>query len=280
MNDLQKVLLENLKEFIRVCEKHNLRYYLVTGSALGAVRHKGFIPWDDDIDVAMPRNDAMKLLALKDEFKEPYFLQHYTTDPSFPYPFMKLRNSATTFEEGLLKFHKINHGIYIDIFIIDGMSKTSTLKNKWKNALMWPVMYLIYAANLWQKPRKNTFILQILLYLVSILLLPFKINNWLIKALDKSMAKIPFEEATLVGAYLLWGGNKEAMDKRIYGPGVKMKFETIEAVIPENYDAYLINRYGNYMELPPEHKRVGHHKPSALSTKVSYKDYYKRKKRR
>ncbi|OQA78388.1 MAG: LicD family protein [Tenericutes bacterium ADurb.Bin239] len=280
MNDLQKVLLENLKEFVRVCEKHNLRYYLVTGTALGAVRHKGFIPWDDDVDVAMPRPDAMKLLALKDEFKEPYFLQHFTTDPGYPYPFMKLRNSATTFEEGLLRYHHINHGIYIDIFIIDGMSKTSVLQNRWKNNLLWIVQYIIFAANFWQKPRLKTFIPQVLLYLVSILLFPFKINNWLIKALDRSMAKIKFEEATLVGAYMLWGGNKEAMDKRIYGPGVKMKFETMEAIIPANYDAYLINRYGNYMQLPPEHKRVGHHHPSALSTTVSYRDYYRQKKRR
>jgi len=277
MNELQKVMLASLKEFIRVCEKHGLRYYLITGSALGAVRHSGFIPWDDDIDVAMPRPDAMKLLALKDEFKAPYFLQHYTTDKQYVYPFMKLRNSATTYIENFMQYHKINHGIWIDIFIIDGMSKTKTLTNRRKNARLWLLYYIVYAANFYQKPRGKKFLVQILLTFVSILLWPFKINNWLIKALDKSMQKIPFAEAELVGAYMLWGGNKEAMPKDIYGPGIKMKFEDIEAVIPLKYDEYLKRRFGNYMELPPENKRYGHHHNVGESTTVGYKDFYKKR---
>ncbi len=277
MNELQKVMLTSLKEFIRVCEKHGLRYYLITGSALGAVRHGGFIPWDDDIDVAMPRPDAMKLLALKDEFKAPYFLQHYTTDKQYVYPFMKLRNSATTYIENFMQYHKINHGIWIDIFIIDGMSKTKTLANRRKNARLWLLYYIVYAANFYQKPRGKKFLVQILLTLVSLLLWPFKINNWLIKALDKSMQKIPFDEAELVGAYMLWGGNKEAMPKAIYGPGKKMKFEDIEAVVPQKYDEYLTRRFGNYMKLPPENKRYGHHHNVGESTTIGYKDFYKKR---
>lgn len=278
MNEFQKEMLLNLKEFIRVCDKHNLRYFLVTGSALGAVRHQGFIPWDDDIDVAMPRPDAMKLLALKDEFKAPYFLQHYKTDKGYAYPFMKLRNSNTTYIENNFAYHNINHGIWIDIFILDGMSKTPKLKNKLKNHLYWPLFYLVFAANFYQKPRLKTFIPQILLYLVSILLLPFKLGNWLIKAIDKSMARIKYDEAYLVGAYLLWGGNKEAMPKELYGKGKKVLFEGVEVMIPEKCDEYLTRRFGNYMELPPENKRYGHHHHKGASTTISYKDYYKKKR--
>lgn len=278
MNEFQKVMLEALKEFIRVCTKHNLRYYLVTGSALGAVRHRGFIPWDDDIDVAMPRKDAMKLLALKDEFSKPYFLQHYKTDPGYVYPYMKLRNSNTTYVENFMQYHKINHGIWIDIFIMDGMSKTEKLKSKSKNGRLWFFYYLVFLANFYAKPRRKTFIVQILLYFVSFLFLPFKINNWLIKAIDKSMQKIDYESAELVGSYFLWGGNKEAMPKRIYGEGQKAIFEGVEVVIPTDADEYLTRRFGDYMELPPEDKRYGHHFSVAESTTIGYKDYYKKSK--
>ena len=84
MTELQQVEFDLLKEFIRVCEKHSLTYYLIGGSALGAVRHKGFIPWDDDIDVGMPREDYDKLMSLHDEFKHPYFLQNFRTDRKYP----------------------------------------------------------------------------------------------------------------------------------------------------------------------------------------------------
>lgn len=277
MNEFQKVMREALVEFIRVCDEHHLRYYLVTGSALGAVRHQGFIPWDDDIDVAMPREDAMKLLKLKDEFRYPYFLQHYTTDKSYPYPYMKLRDSSTTYIENLMQFHPINHGIWIDIFIIDGMSKKETLTKKRKNAWLWFLFYIVYAANFWAKPTWKTFIPQLFLYVISLLLLPFKINNWLIKAIDRSMQKIKYDEARLVGAYLLWGGNKEAMPKHLYGKGTKAIFEGLEVVIPEYYDEYLTRRFGNYMALPPEDKRYGHHHAVGESTTIGYQDYNKKR---
>lgn len=277
MNELQAVMLESLKEFIRVCEKHNLTYFLVTGSALGAVRHEGFIPWDDDIDVAMPREDAKKLLALKDEFKDPYFLQHYSTDKGFTYPFMKLRNSNTTYIENFFQFHKMNHGIWIDIFIIDGMSKQETLTNKAKNGWLWVLYYLVYGANFYGKPRLNNFIPQLLLSLVSLLLFPLKINNWLIKVIDRKMQKVPYSEAKLVGAYLLWGGNKEAMPKEIYGKGREATFEGLKVIVPEHVEEYLTRRYGDFMSLPPENKRYGHHHDAGRSTTIGYKDYFKKR---
>lgn len=278
MNEYQKIMRDSLREFIRVCEKHSLRYYLVTGSALGAIRHHGFIPWDDDIDVAMPRPDAMKLLALKDEFKDPYFLQHYSTDKAFTYPFMKLRNSATTYIENFFQYHRINHGVWIDIFILDGMSRTPILKNKAKNGWFWFLNYIVFAANMYQKPTRKTFIPQLFFSFISLLLWPFKIGNWLIKAIDRSMKKIPYDEAELVGAYMLWGGNKEAMPKALYGKGFKVKFEDLEVYVPENYHEYLTRRFGDYMQLPPENKRYGHHFLKGESTTIGYQAFLKKKR--
>ena len=85
MNELQKCQFEILKEFIKVCKENNLQYYLVGGTCLGAVRHKGFIPWDDDIDVAMPRKDFNKFVALQDKFPKHLFIQTYKTDKNFIY---------------------------------------------------------------------------------------------------------------------------------------------------------------------------------------------------
>ena len=122
MNELQKCQLEILKEFIRICKDNNLQYYLVGGTCLGAVRHKGFIPWDDDIDVAMPRDDYDKFITLQDQMKKPYFIQTYKSDKNYIYNFAKVRDSSTTFVENFFACSQMNHGVWIDVFPLDGMS--------------------------------------------------------------------------------------------------------------------------------------------------------------
>ena len=124
MNELQQKELELFKAFVRVCEKHNLKYFLVGGSALGAIRHKGSIPWDDDIDVGMPREDYDKFCELQYEYEgTPYFIQNFKSDPCYIYNYGKLRDSSTTFIENTYKNNRINHGVWIDIFTIYGFSK-------------------------------------------------------------------------------------------------------------------------------------------------------------
>ncbi len=116
---LWAVLLDLLLQFDSVCKKHGLRYFLNSGSLLGAIRHKGFIPWDDDIDVEMPRDDYEKLMTLSDEYKYPYFLQTPFTDKNSAYSFAKLRNSNTTMASKHFAFQDMNHGVLIDIFPYD-----------------------------------------------------------------------------------------------------------------------------------------------------------------
>ena len=117
------VELDLLSQFTRVCEKYNLSYYLDGGTLLGAVRHKGFIPWDDDVDVIMPREDYDKLFEVAEiEFKEPYFFQTPLTETNFFRGHAKLRNSSTT---GYIlddRKKKINNGIWLDIFPLDGVA--------------------------------------------------------------------------------------------------------------------------------------------------------------
>ena len=121
MNAVQIKELELLKIFISICEKYHIKYFLACGSVLGAIKYKGFIPWDDDIDVCLLRPDYERFLDVANaEIPEWCFIQNSKTDPAFPHFFSKLRNSNTTFiEKGTAHLH-INHGIYLDIFPIDG----------------------------------------------------------------------------------------------------------------------------------------------------------------
>ena len=123
-------ILEILTIFDDLCKKLNLKYTLSSGTLLGAVRHKGFIPWDDDVDVAMPREDyEIFVKNANSMLPDGFFLQHYTTDKHYMHIFAKLKNSNTTWiESGIGPKKNMNHGIYIDIFPIDSLKDPKKLK--------------------------------------------------------------------------------------------------------------------------------------------------------
>lgn len=127
--NLWMVILDILLEFDKVCRKHNLHYFLDSGTLLGAVRHKGFIPWDDDIDVAMPREDYEKLITLSYEFEEPYLLQYPKEGSDYWYSFVKVRNINTTFAPKAFMYNAFNQGCFIDVFPYDefGLEESESL---------------------------------------------------------------------------------------------------------------------------------------------------------
>ena len=282
MNDLQKKQLEILKAFINVCEKHNLRYFLVGGTCLGAARHKGFIPWDDDIDVGMPREDYDKYLELQSEYEgTPYFIQTWKTDPHYCYNFAKLRDSSTTFIESYFWKHRINHGVWIDIFPIDGISLTNDKpreKYAGKVKHIWRQVFLSYIPQLRRKFKKGTFWLDLLLNISAILFWPWDIAHYRRKHSEKYMRKIPYDKAVLVANFCGTNAKKEAMPKELFDEFVKLPFEDIEANVPKDYDAYLTYLYRDWRKLPPENQQVGHHLDKGLSLTQDYKSYIKEHK--
>jgi lipopolysaccharide cholinephosphotransferase len=276
MNDIQLVQFDLLKQFIAVCEKHNLRYYLFGGSCLGAIRHKGFIPWDDDIDVIMPRPDFDKLLKLTNAFSHPYFLQSNHSEPRYCYPFAKLRNSNTTMMEWVFAPVKMNHGIWIDIFPLDGFTKRKITGKYWsiKPYTLWFRWYFSYLYSLRHPIRLSRyFFTDLLINIIAYLFLPFNINNFNTRLLEKSYRKIPIEEATLVGTYLTMYFNKEALPFDVFGNGANATFEGINVKVPADYDKYLTQIYGEYMTPPKEHKQKGHHLAKVVDPFKSYKEY-------
>ena len=135
---LKEIQLKMLKEFINICNKLDLKYYVIGGTALGTIRHNGFIPWDDDIDVGMPRHDYEKFILMGQSLlSQGYFIQTHISDPLYPNNFAKIRDSSTTFIEQVVKDIDMHHGVYLDVFPLDGVapSKLKKLFFKLKNKL-------------------------------------------------------------------------------------------------------------------------------------------------
>ena len=148
LRDVQKVQLEILLEFDRICRKHGLKYLLFAGTLLGAVRHKGFIPWDDDIDVCMLRGDYERFLTVcKDELSAELFLQTTDTDREYPLQFAKLRKNNTRFVEKSMSDLKIHHGVFIDIFPLDNVMPHSFIGRFQQISL-----YVLHRINLTRVP--------------------------------------------------------------------------------------------------------------------------------
>lgn len=226
-NDLVKLLMEMLKEYIRICDKYRLLYFMAGGSALGAVRHGGFIPWDDDIDVVMPRSDYMKFLNIaQDELKEPYFLQNYRTEPDFRLDYSKIRNTNTTFIETTAQRLHINHGVYLDIFPIDGypvktnevnrlefkkrvyklyLGKDYGYANSWKGKILLGIEKIIWGDNTAKVSEK----------------------------LENLYMQYSYDACDRVICHGGIWGKREICDKSQYGKGTIVKFEGLDVRIPE-----------------------------------------------
>ena len=282
MNDLQKKQLEILKAFVRVCEKHNLRYFLVGGTCLGAARHKGFIPWDDDIDVGMPREDYDKFIELQNEYDgTPYFIQTWKSDPRYCYNFAKLRDSSTTYIENYFVNHRINHGIWIDIFPIDGLSLTDNKpREKYRNKIIyiWAQVYWSYFPQMRRKFHKQTFFKDLGINILFLLTWFLDIAHFRRKVCERRMRKVPYDKAVLVANFCGANPKKEAMPKTLFDEFVKLPFEDMEVNVPKDYDAYLTYLYRDWRKLPPEDQQVGHHLHKGLSLTQDYKSYIKEHK--
>ena len=204
MTELQEKEFELLKLFILVCSSLKLRYYLVCGSALGAVKYKGFIPWDDDIDVGMPREDYEVFVSKAQELlPENVFLQNYRTDKSFPHVFTKLRNSDTTLIEENMAHLNMNHGIFIDVFPLDGYpkNKQDARKLKWKKKIL---NWLQYCA------LKNTGTLKIVLRNRFFRLLGYhKRTHKTLARLDALISKYKTEDSNIWCNHGNWQGELE-----------------------------------------------------------------------
>ncbi len=264
---LKNTEIDLLKEFISVCNQLNLKYYIIAGTLIGAIRHGGFIPWDDDIDVAMPREDYEKFIAQGQELLPPHlFIQTNETDPEYAFNYAKIRNSNTTFIEESNRNLHINSGVFLDIFVLDHFPK-GTIRRK----------YIMFKDKVYLTAIGRIF------YRKSIsrgLKLRQKITKLLFAspydALNKREKFIrSFKESGLLHNFCSNYQEKEIVPAQWYGEGVLVDFEGIKVNAPTQYDLLLKHIYGDYMKLPPEEKRVSHHTTDVIDLDNSYKNYIK-----
>ena len=272
MNELQNTVFQLLREFDRICRENNIEYFAVGGTLLGSVRHKGFIPWDDDVDVGMLRQEYDKFLKVAPRLlPDYYFLQHYTTDPGFVFGFTKMRDSRTTFLESRLKNRKMNHGIYIDIFPFDYYPENQIkqevliLKKRFLSARVRQT-FLLKESDI--NSRIGEYCANILGNIVA---LKYPTVVEVLKIRDTLYSSVP--RSTLVNNYYGVWGKREIVPLLWVKETKELSFEGLNIMVPMFYDAYLRNIYGDYMTLPPIEKRVSRHDTDVVDSARPYTEY-------
>ncbi len=263
LEDVQKIELEILLEFDRICKKHGLSYQLFAGTLLGAIRHKGFIPWDDDIDVCMQRSEYNKLLDIVDqELKADYFFQTVKTDKNYLNLFAKIRKNNTLFMERSVSQLDMHHGVYIDIFPFDNIEPES-MSGRFH---IWSIqkMDALFKYRLKARHQVNKFGLKkVLGKLKYLIVIYFPIPKSKIeKKVLKYMQKYNHKETMYVAD--LSNPSKKSLEsfvrkRKSLNESIDAKFEGQIFKIPKDYDEILTRAYGDYMKLPIEKERVSHH---------------------
>lgn len=266
LRKLQLTQCEMLDEIVRVCEENNLRYFLIGGTLLGAVRHKGFIPWDDDLDITMPREDYEKFCSISQtKLKNNYFLHSIDTDEKYWLRFAKVRKKGTLFDEQSIKCLKTHKEIYIDIFPLDNSNEYKNIFKTIREFLIVAISIMIYE-KLHIKPvrPRKTLAGDLYFNLFHIIAIPFSIKK--LQLFQKKLMTFCNKKKAIY--YLNYGSNYNLLKQTIpvekYEPAVKLEFEGKLYSAPNDYD-YILNRiYGDYMTLPPIEKRTSLHLPNII----------------
>lgn len=253
LKHLQQVEMKLLKYFIEVCEEHNLTYFMYAGSLLGTIRHQGFIPWDDDIDVIMFREDFEKLNKIfEKDIDEKYKFFNVLNEETYHYTWGRLTLKNTLFKEWWADQVNYTPNIFLDIFILDNIPSNKTKKfiHKW-TGFTFNQLTIYSILKYKNESRIKELIQQTIHYILKVI--PISTMTFKKKCV-KTYTKYQHENCEEVCDF----PSENLMQisfKTDWLPLKKAKFEDIEVNIPNNYDKILRMDFGNYMELPPEESR-------------------------
>lgn len=261
LRKVQLVQLEIAKEVKRICEKNDISYFMDGGTLLGAVRHKGFIPWDDDMDFGFTRDNYEKFINVAGkELTSEFFLQTWDSDKEFGYAFAKIRKKGTVYQERIAQDNSANCGIFIDLFPYDNLPDGQYERIILFTKLTFLKMLLKIKVNYkpWME-NENINYKRRLVYLPIQVLSHFfskeKIKNLYIrivkKANEKESKMIYPQVAEKLGAW--------AMQKNFFSEYISLKFENTDFSAPSHYREFLTDGYGDYMTPPPIEKRQNGH---------------------
>lgn len=266
--EMQQCILKILLAIDNVCKEHNLHYYLLAGTMLGAVRHKGFIPWDDDADVAMPREDYNILVKHANEWlPEKYELVSGLQDPMFPYQFARIQDKETTYI--LRRNFDFVGGVPVDVFPLDGMTESHLLRFKHylKYELAKKILYFSTVNPYKHGHRFKSLLPRFMRKVVS--------QDWAHRYMNNVQREYDYNNATLVADHDN-APSRGILPKGVYGEPTPIEFEGYQLMGVKDPDTYLKYCYGNYMEMPKQYppqnfRYLNLHKP--------YREYLKETKR-
>lgn len=261
LQQIQKLELEALKVIIDICTRLNIEYFLIGGSALGAVRHGGFIPWDDDIDVGMTRENYRRFLKDAPQLlPDGYQMQTPYMDRRVPYFYSKVRIDGTKFIEYCNHRVKMHHGVYVDVFPFDEVPDDEEKNKKQFDQ----VQRLIRVFSLRQSPdvsmepqtpKERLVAVTRRLSHYAAKLVPYRL---LYDNLEKEITKYNGTSQKALACLNFPKRKTEYILKEDLYPLSEYRFEGLNVLIPGNYDAYLKTHYGDYMQLPPPEQCFGH----------------------
>lgn len=268
IKEIQLQLLQMFISLDSICRDNDIQYILAEGSALGAVRHKGFIPWDDDLDIIMTRDNMSKLEhVITEKYSDMFFYQSYLTDKYYNIPFDKLRLNNTTYIEAGEEEKLYHQGLFIDIFPADKLPKgrfSTWLINQ---------KFLLHEIILRNDPRDNPIKKCIEKILVGIFG-----KEKILSILKKSFTKYNCINTNYYSSYYYMLKQKSNKQRKISSdtlfPPLETTFCGVESFIPHDFDKYLTIEYGDYMTPPPHDKQIGAHH-GLVDFHTSYTEYIK-----
>ena len=255
IREIQQMELGIMEYIHEVCQKIGVKYFLAYGSLIGAVRHKGFIPWDDDMDICMLREDYEKLQDyLISNPDDRYEVMSYKNNLNYVYPFMKVQDNQTYLLEEDVRIDS-NMGIYVDIFPVDGYEDDSVFKDK-MTRLIKKRQLSCYTF----KGITNTkSLLNSLIRYISVIIFYFTNTNKYIRGIDKLAQSRKVDDYELVDYLIYKDMNKPVWKREWLKQTITGVFEGKEFMIPKNYHEILTSDYGDYTQLPPVELRFSHH---------------------
>lgn len=263
LDEIKAIELEILNYFDKFCSENKLKYYLDGGTLLGAVRHKGFIPWDDDIDVLMPRCDYEKIVKLSVKFDKHFILKSYKLDRDYSYPYMKMVMAGTSIVEKNISYP--GYGVFIDIFPMDCLPNDECKRRKFQSKIWALTNMANYAVE--EKIERHGLASNIkkkISRLVGI--------QTILKLIDKEASKYESDEALYAYDVIASTKKDRLVQKNVFDETVKLLFEGKMYNAPNKYDEYLTELYGNYMQLPPSDKQRSDHNFEAYIEEMGERD--------
>ena len=259
LRNVQLCEFECLKEIKRICEKNSIPYFLIGGTLIGAVRHKGFIPWDDDIDVGMLRKDYDRFLevAKEDLNKKKFFLQTPNTENGcYDYELARIRLNNTHFVEEHREKLSLHDGFFVEVFPYDDLPETEKACKSYSKYFKYMKRILgirkgyRYGVTNNKTKRRMFYLVANLTRIIPFNYLHNKMINYHMKYNENNTEKV----FILAGAY---NCIKESHLRKTVSEYTELEFEGDLFSVPKNYDLFLREQYGDYMQLPPEEKRIG-----------------------